>query len=287
LPEEVTMGHLNEQDERVAQHYDSISDFESARLATQFPVEFAITARYLNRWVADGATVADVGAGGGHYAELLARRGCRVHLVDVSQGLLDAAQERLQDAGLQGQVVGISRLSATELRDLPAGGFDAVLLLGPLYHLATLEQRRAAVREAAKLLKWQGVLFAAGINRLTYLRDLYRESPAQVLSRAAFHKEHLRDGNLTSAQAPPIGYAHLTTVDEFRDLFADDFEELALLGVESFTGPWQQALASLTPAEAEAWLDLVERTGGTAEGRGMSDHFLFVGAKAEDARPAI
>jgi 2-polyprenyl-3-methyl-5-hydroxy-6-metoxy-1,4-benzoquinol methylase len=281
------MSQLDQQQERVARHYDAISDVEAVRLATQFPVEFAVTARWLRRWVPDGAAVADVGVGGGHYAELLARRGCRVHLVDVSQNLLDAARARLLDAGLPDQLAGVSRLSATDLGSLPAAEFDAVLLLGPLYHLDTLEQRRAAVSEAARLLKRQGLLFAAGINRLTYLRDLFRDAPAQVLSRSAFHEQYLRDGNVTPGQAPPLGDAHLTTAEEFRDLFADEFEELALLGVESFTGPCQQALAGLPPAEAEAWLDLVERTAGTAEGRGMSDHFLYVGCKAENARAAI
>jgi hypothetical protein len=119
-----------------------------------------------------------------------------------------------------------------------------------------LEQRGAAVREAAWVLKQQGFLFAAGINRLTYLRGLFRESPAEVLSRVAFYPQFLRDGNVTPDQAPPIGHAQLTTVDEFQDLFAGQFEEVALLGVESFAGPWQQALTSLPRAEAKAWLDL-------------------------------
>jgi SAM-dependent methyltransferase len=225
--------------------------------------------------------------GGGHYAELLAGRGCRVHLVDVSQKLLDAAAARLRGAGLQDRLAGVSRLSATDLRGLPAGEFDAVLLLGPLYHLGTLSERHAAVQEAARLLKRQGVLLAAGINRLTYLRDLFRYAPAQVLPRASFHEQYLRDGNLTPDQAPPLGDAHLTTAEEFRDLFAEGFDELAFLGVESFLGPWQQVLTGLPRSEAEAWLDLVERTAGTAEGLGMSDHFLYVGCKAEDVRPAI
>ena len=42
--------------------------------------------------------------------------------------------------------------------------------------------------------------------------------------------------------APPIGHAHLTAVDEFRKLFTDDFEELTLVAVESFSGPWQGRL---------------------------------------------
>jgi hypothetical protein len=114
------------------------------------------------------------------------------------------------------------------------------------------------VAEAARILKPGGVLFAAGINRLSYLRD----------------------GNLDPEHAPPIGFAHLSPYAEFRALFADEYEELALTGVESFSTSWQGALNDLPPAEAEAWLDLIERTGQTAEGLGVSDHFLYVGRKA-------
>jgi len=39
-----------------------------------------------------------------------------------------------------------------------------------------------------------------------------------------------------------------------------------LAGVESFSAAWQPALNDLPGAEAEAWLDLIERTGQTAEG---------------------
>ena len=276
------MGQLRQQEERVSQHYDAISGFETVRLDHHCPVEFAVTARCLQRWVPQGAKVADVGVGGGRYAELLAGQGCSVHLADVSPKLLDATQERLRRAGLQDRLLGVSRASATDLGGLPTGEFDAVLLLGPLYHLLKPEERHQAVQEATRLLKPHGWLFAAGINRLTYLRDLFRESPLEVVPRRAFHEGYLRDGNLDPGHAPPIGYAHLTTVAGFRELFVVGFEEVALLGVEAFTGPWQQTLASLPPDAAEAWLDLIERTAATPEGLGMADHFLYVGTK----RPA-
>jgi hypothetical protein len=60
-------------------------------------------------------------------------------------------------------------------------------------------------------------------------------------------------------------------------LFASDFAEVALTGVESFSAAWQPTLNDLKPAEAEAWLDLIERTGQTEEGLGCADHFLYVG----------
>jgi SAM-dependent methyltransferase len=226
--------------------------------------------------------VAEVGVGGGQYAELLAGQGCCVHLADVSPKLLDATQERLRRAGWQDRLLGVSRASATDLGGLPTGAFDAVLLLGPLYHLLQPEERHQAVQEATRLLKPHGWLFAAGINRLTYWRDLFRGSPQEVVPRRAFHEGYLRDGNLDPTHAPPIGYAHLTTVAGFRELFIVGFEEVALLGVEAFTGPWQQILAGLPADAAEAWLDLIERAAATPEGLGTADHFLYVGTK----RPA-
>jgi hypothetical protein len=51
------------------------------------------------------------------------------------------------------------------------------------------------------------------------------------------------------------------------------------MGVESFTSHWQKQLNDHNPAQQEAWLDLVERTGLTAEGLGQSDHFLYVGRR--------
>lgn len=276
------MSVLNEHEARVGRYYDEvIFEAETRRLEQLFPVELAITARQLERWIPDEAIVAEVGVGGGQYSELLARRGCRLHLIDVSQRLLEMTLARLRESGLQTQLIGSNCASATELDCLPAQAFDAVLLLGPLYHLDTLAARQKAVREAWRVLKPDGLLFAAGINRLTYLRDLFHEAPHKVLARRAFHEQFLRDGNLDPEHAPPIGHAHLTTVAEFRALFADDFVETTLLAVESFSGPWQQSWTELPAEEAAAWLDLIELTATMPEAMGITDHFLYVGRRSD------
>lgn len=169
------MNQLSEHEEIAGRHSDeNIFEFESVRLPQHCPVEYAITLRQLNRWVPDGATVAEVGVGGGHYSELLARRGCRLHLIDVSQRLLDGVSAKLSARGLSAQISTAQRASATNLAGLESAACGAVLLLGPLYHLCALAERQRAVSEAARVLKPGGVLLAAGINRLAYLRDLFR-----------------------------------------------------------------------------------------------------------------
>ncbi|MHB2019104.1 MAG: class I SAM-dependent methyltransferase [Candidatus Xenobia bacterium] len=252
--------------------------YESERLERHVPAEYEMTRRVLRRYVPDGSVVADVGVGVGHYAEDLARRGCRLHLVDISSRLLATACQRVGP-----QVFSALETSATNLRHLADGSCDAVLLLGPLYHLRTLEERQQAVREAARILRPGGIFCGAAINRLAYLRDALKDSAHRVLKDRDFYQQFLQDGKLDPEHAPPIGYAHLTTVAEFRTLCSSVFQELALLGAEAFATSVQTRLLDLTPEAKEAWLDLMEATASTPEGLGAADHFLFVGEKSRSA----
>jgi hypothetical protein len=156
---------------------------------------------------------------------------------------------------------------------------QAALLLGPLYHLPSLADRELAVQEASRVLQPGGLVFAAAINRLGYLRDTFLQSPAEGGPRRAFHAQFLSDGNLDPTHAPPLGFAHLSTAAELRALFSAAFDEVVLVGVESFTNLSQGVLHQMSGDDAEAWLDLVEQTGMTAEGVGVSDHFLYVGRR--------
>ncbi len=273
------MSELDAQHERVGREYDCSS--EATRLEQDDPIEYAITARYLQRHVPDGATVADVGVGGGQYSLLLARRGCRLYLADVSQRLLDATATRLHAAGLADHILDVRRASATDLGHIPAGCCDAVLLLGPLYHLLTAEERRQAVGEAARLLRPGGLVFAAGINRLTYLRDVLRGDPDEFARRRAFFAQLFHDGNLSGANGEPATM-HVTTAAELRGELSPPFEEAVLAGVESFASKSEGAAAYLaaSPATREALLDLVERSGVTSEGLGSTSHYLYIGRKA-------
>ena len=274
------MAPFSEEESNVAKHYSERAfDAEQVRLPEDCPVELGVTLRWLARVAKAGDVVVEIGVGGGHYTEFLARVGCRLHLVDISARLLDAAVEKLRLAGLEEHIAGRHHLSSTRLEGLPSEGADLGLLMGPLYHLQSLAERQRSVRESARILKRGGTLFATGINRLAYLRDLLRLSFGPASERVAFHQQYLRDGNLDPEHAPPIGYAHLTTARDFLALFEGQFETRAFLGVESFAAPWQKIFGDLPAAERELWLDLVEETGQTPEGIGQSDHFLFVGRK--------
>ena len=273
---------LNDKEKAVGEHYDRAAyDFERTRLEETHPVERAMTERYLRRFVPEGSVVADIGVGAGHYDELLARRACRLFLVDVSQRLLEAACTRLESCGLRDHVLDSRVASATDLGHLSAGSCDVMLLLGPLYHLVSLAERERAVREARRVLKHDGVLIAAACNRLAALATEYFHfgEPGRGAERLAFNQRFIVDGIVDPELAPTIGHSHFTSAEEFRALFADGFEELLLAGIESFTGSRQGLFLGLTEEAQQVWLDLVEQTATQPEAIGLSEHFLYVGRR--------
>jgi SAM-dependent methyltransferase len=268
---------------KLPKHYEYVGhgydvSHEEDRLERDDPIEYAITLRYLERYVPDGVTVADIGVGGGQYSVSLAQRRCRLHLVDVSQHLLTTTEVRLQDRGLAEHIVTIQRASASDLSHLSAGCCDVVLLLGPLYHLLIPEERIGAVREAARLLRPGGLIFAAGINRLTCLRDVVRADPNQFVRRPRFFEQFWIDGNLTPEDGQPATM-HATTAAELRAEVGTAFEEVALAGVEAFASKSEGRLAYLaaTPLTQAAMLDQIEHAGMTEEGLGVTSHYLYIG----------
>jgi ubiquinone/menaquinone biosynthesis C-methylase UbiE len=140
----------------LVRHYTT--NTESIRLARtpHGRLEFLRTQELLRRFLTAPATVLDVGGGTGVHAEWLARDGHTVHLIDMVPAHVDAA-------------VTLPRVTAQvgDARQLPVAdsSVDAVLILGPLYHLVDPADRARALAEAQRVLRPEGMLAAAGISR--------------------------------------------------------------------------------------------------------------------------
>jgi SAM-dependent methyltransferase len=274
---------VSEEQERqsaVGAHYDAAAyELELSRLETLSPVERAMTERRLVRFVPQDSVVADVGVGAGHNDEFLAGLGCSLHLVDVSQRLLETALERLRSRGSSACVLDARLASATDLSHLTDGSCDVVLLLGPLYHLLTVAERRRAVAEARRVLRPEGIVLAAAINRFAGVRAEYLCWPERGIERHDLLSRFLEDGLVGPDESVALGQAHFTSAADLRALFADGFDELLLVGLESFTGCEQEAYLELPEAVREAWLDLVEATAALPEAIGCCEHLLYAGRR--------
>ncbi len=133
---------------------------EAGRLAEGLGlVEFERTKEIVLRALpAPPAVVADVGGGPGRYSLWLAAAGYRVEHRDLAPGHV----EHLASMRAEGVT---TRVADARQLDLSDASVDAVLLLGPLYHLETADERTAALAEAARVVRPGGPVFAAAISR--------------------------------------------------------------------------------------------------------------------------
>jgi SAM-dependent methyltransferase len=131
------------------------------------------------------ASVLDVGGATGVYAGPLAAAGYQVHVVDPV-----AAQVAIA-ATLSGVTATVG-----DGRDLPVpdASADAVIMLGPLYHLADRDDRLAVWREARRVVRPGGVVVAATINRFAPLFDGFARGFINDPAFATIVREDLDSG---------------------------------------------------------------------------------------------
>ena len=113
--------------------------------------------------------VLDVGGGPGAYSCWLAREGYEVHLNDPVRRHLGEAK-LASDSQPDHPVASVSRGNALSLPHSDEAS-DAVLLMGPLYHLTRRDDRLRALREARRVLRPGGLVFTSVINRFASLLD--------------------------------------------------------------------------------------------------------------------
>ena len=167
--------------EKVEKYYDIRTEIEWTRL-NRHRMEMAITLRALADYLpSPPATILDIGGGPGRYAIALAGHGYQVTLLDLSQENLTVAQEKAAMAEVT--LAGTVHANATHLPMIPDATCDAVLLLGPLYHLLQETDRHAAVAEAVRVLKPGGMLFSAFLGPYAVISYAATRDPAWIVQQ--------------------------------------------------------------------------------------------------------
>lgn len=149
----------------IGRTYDKHANREWLRLTRSVlhRAEFALTTDLLDDYISPGSRVLDVGAGPGRYAEYAISLGAAVGLVDLSAESLRLFDQRI-DQQAQESVIFSRQGSATDLGWVEPSSFDVVLLMGPLYHLVSADERRLTLAGVRRALKPDGVLVAAYLS---------------------------------------------------------------------------------------------------------------------------
>ena len=202
-----TMHYLNE----FYSHYD-----EDGRLSKKHgSVEFLTTMRYIGKYIKPGDRVLEVGAGTGRYSHALARQGYAVDAVELIGHNIDVFQNNTQP----GENISITQGNALDLSAFSDNTYDITLLLGPLYHLYTKEDKRQALREAIRVTRPGGVIFAAYvISDGCLLDEGFLRGNINV---AEYVKTGLLDRETFAAKSEPKDLFELVRKEDVDELMRD------------------------------------------------------------------
>jgi SAM-dependent methyltransferase len=230
-------------------------------------LELVRTLELLERFLPPApANVLDVGGGPGVYAAALTDRGYRVRLVDALALHVEHAR---RDGRFEADVGDALALDAPDER------YDAVLLMGPLYHLTDRGDRLKALAEARRVLRPGGVLLAVAVSRYASLLDGFRfgrfENPefSAVVERDLADGQHRNERNV--ADWFTTAFFHRT--DELEAEIREAGLELdRVIGIEGPGGWFTAAL------DVRVWAARI--TEGDDAIRAVSPHLLAVARKS-------
>jgi S-adenosylmethionine-dependent methyltransferase len=247
----------------VRDFYDSDVEREWRRLDEPLcQIEFASTFRLVEKYFPPAGRVCDIGGGPGRYTVALARRGYRMTLVELSDGLLKRGQAALSEAG-----VGAERLlcgDACELDELPSAHFDAGLLLGPLYHLVDQPKRLAALGELRRVLKAGGIGIVAYLNSWGILRCGVGDFPERYADLS--FTQSLLGEKIFRGSLPGFTECYWTTPEAaLREASEADFELISYCGAEGFAGGMRPMVERIAADQPTAFRNLVRMGAETSE----------------------
>ncbi len=233
------------------------------------------------------AVIYDIGGGYGEYSWWLASLGYEVHLFDLSETNIQMSSE------LANEYSGCS-LKACEVCDArhinrSDNSADAILLMGPLYHITEKEERILAIKESRRLLKNGGIIFTSALSRYACLlgnlpkygvkhRWFEEKEFIDMIFREIHDGCHIapKTGNYNG-----IGTSHFHSIDELKS-------ELALGGFPFTEAHGILGGAWIVPNIDELWkkeksrealMSIVRMLDGKEDIMGISGHFLGISKK--------
>ncbi len=225
------------------------------------------------------AVIYDIGGGYGEYAYFLASRGYEVYLYDIAEENIRLANDYANEwkVLLAGAEVSDARCIAR-----PDESADAILLMGPLYHITEYEERLLCLKECFRLLKPNGILFTGNITRYaTTLKYVAAYDYKPLLDDEPFF--HMLESTLKTGihTKKPMGLAYFHKPEELRnELTAAGFYDIDLRGIlgpcwliRNLDEVWGDASKRETIMNVVRLLECEESL------MGLSTHFLSVSKK--------
>lgn len=261
---------INEQENPILKYYDGYD--EEGRLSSKYgQVEFLTTLRYIERYLTTDAKVIEVGAGTGRYSREIADMGYAVESVELAQSNIDIFNTLIKPT----QNINISQGNALALSRFLDNSFDVTLLLGPMYHLYTEEDKLQAMSEAIRITKPNGIIFVAYcISDACILGSGFQSKKFDVIDYVKNGKINAETFETTSTEEDIFEMVRKEDIDELNGHF--NIERMHYVATDLITNFMREQVNGLSDEEFLLYLNhhflICER----ADMVGMTHHSLDV-----------
>ena len=235
------MSHLEE--------FYNLCDEEGRLLSRHGQVEYLTTMKYIHECL-EGITdpsILEVGAGTGRYSVALAREDYRVTAVELVDRNLEILRSKLDGT----EPIRAMQGNALDLSFLPDNAFDLTMLLGPMYHLYTREDKILALSEAVRVTKPGGYILAAYcMNEPTVINYAFRSK----------HLQDLLDRNMIRPDwhlgSDPAEVFDLIRTEEIASLDAEiPVERVKLIATDGATNYQREMVDEMDEETFGKWLE--------------------------------
>lgn len=261
----------------VEDYYDNQYD-EWGRLE-RHKLEYEITKKVLIDYIGDNSEVLDVGGGPGRYSIFLAQKGHKVTLVDLSEKLVEQAQENAAKAGvviqkfIKGNVLDLIKI-------LPGKYYDAILCMGPMYHLLEEFERKEAIKQCVSLLKPGGVLIVSFISAYAPIVDCLKAYPHEIKELKNRFLQYLSDGRHKNE----FGFtdAYFFNPESIETVFSEfSLKTIRIMAAEGLGAMCENSLMQLSEEDFQEWVDLLYKISDRKVIWGSCEHLLYIGRKTD------
>ncbi len=232
----------------LANYYNNYD--ENGRLEMKHgQVEFLTTMRFIEKYLTPNAKLIEIGAGTGRYSRAIADMGYEVEAVELVPHNIDIFKKSLKPE----QKINISQGDALDLTAFADETFDISLLLGPMYHLYTLEDKRKAISEALRITKTGGVVFVAYC--ISDGSIVWSGFQRKILDVADYIKQGKINAETFKTVSEPEDIFELVRKEDIDHLMSEfKVERLQYVATDLFTNYMRSTVDSMTDEEFALYL---------------------------------
>ena len=253
-------------------HYTNYDEDSRLIGSNHNKVEYITTLKYINPFLKPDSKILEVGAATGRYSLHFAELGYNVHAIDYVEHNIKILKSRIK----KGMKIKAEQGDALDLSRFKDNTFDITLILGPLYHLYTLEDQKKAIEEAIRVTKEGGIIAIA-----------YLTSDSIMIGWAL-------DGHLIDGQDVDFdknykiinseeGVFAAFYIEEFKNIMKEfNVQHLNNITTDGMSEHLAEKIDALTEEEFKVWVDYHLSTCEREDLQGYSNHMLYICKKNKE-----